>query len=212
MWPRPGDTRPVQKASFVTKVGDRVCGGGYYKWSEGISLVTEHIETLIVGGGQAGLTMSHMLTRRGRPHLVVERGRNGERWRSERWDGLRFQFPNWSVRLPDFPFPWREPDDFATSGEIVAYLEAYARRIDPTIRCGVTITGLRSGAGTIGLIAQTASGAIAARNVVIATGPYQRPVVPRLLANDCDLFQVHANAYQGPEQLPSGAALIVGSG
>ena len=79
----------------------------------------EHVETLIVGGGQAGLTMSHMLTRRGCPHLVTERGRIGERWRSERWDGLRFQFPNWSVKLPDFAFPCEEPDGFATSGEIV---------------------------------------------------------------------------------------------
>ena len=76
----------------------------------GAAMVTEHVETLIVGGGQAGLTMSHMLSRRGRPHLVLERGRLGERWRTERWEGLRFQFPNWSVRLPDFPFPCTEPD------------------------------------------------------------------------------------------------------
>ena len=65
----------------------------------------ERIETLVIGGGQAGLTMSHMLSKRGRPHLVVERNRIAERWRSERWDGLHFQFPNWSVGLPDFPFP-----------------------------------------------------------------------------------------------------------
>ena len=63
-------------------------------------MVAEHVETLIVGGGQAGLTMSHMLSRRGCPHLVLERGKIGERWRHERWDGLRFQFPNWSVGLP----------------------------------------------------------------------------------------------------------------
>jgi cation diffusion facilitator CzcD-associated flavoprotein CzcO len=65
----------------------------------------EHVETLIIGGGQAGLVMSHQLKQRGLPHLVLERQRIGERWRSERWDGLKFQFPNWSVRLPDFPFP-----------------------------------------------------------------------------------------------------------
>jgi len=175
-------------------------------------MVTEHVETLIVGGGQAGLAMSHMLSRRGCPHLVLERGRIAERWRSERWDGLRFQFPNWSVRLPDFLFPSEEPDGFATSSEIVAYLEAYARSVNPPIRCGVAVTGLRRVEGGRGILAQTSSGSIVATNVVIATGPYQRAVVPRLLAGDCELFQVHASAYKGPEQLPSGAVLVVGSG
>jgi putative flavoprotein involved in K+ transport len=175
-------------------------------------VVSEHVETLIVGGGQAGLTMSHMLSRHGRPHLVLERGRIGERWRSERWDGLRFQFPNWSVRLPDFTFPSKEPDGFATTSEIVAYLEAYAGQVKPPIRCGVCVTGLRRDEGGKGLLVQTPSGSIAARNVVIATGPYQRPVVPQLLAGNSDLFQVHASAYKAPEQLPRSATLVVGSG
>src|SRR5262249_25244691 len=164
------------------------------------------------GGGQAGLTMSHMLTRRGCPHLVTERGRIGERWRSERWDGLRFQFPNWAVKLPDFAFPCEEPDGFATSGEIVDYLEAYAKFVKPPIRCGVAVTRLRMGEDAKGLLAHTPNGSIAAMNVVIATGPYQRPVVPQRMADACDLFQVHASAYKGPRQLPSGAVLIVASG
>jgi putative flavoprotein involved in K+ transport len=63
----------------------------------------ERVQTLVVGGGQAGLAMSHMLSKRGCPHLLLERSRIAERWRTERWDGLRFQFPNWSVQLPDFP-------------------------------------------------------------------------------------------------------------
>src|SRR6516164_4030567 len=173
---------------------------------------TEHVETLIVGGGQAGLTMSHMLSRRGRPHLVLERGRIAERWRSERWKDLRFQFPNWSVELPDFPFRCAAPHGFATGNEIIAYLEAYAELIKPPIRCGAAVTGLRRHEGRKWLLAQTPSGSIAARNVVIATGPYQRPVLPQLLAGDVDLFQVHASAYKTPEQLPSGAVLVVGSG
>jgi putative flavoprotein involved in K+ transport len=76
----------------------------------------EHIETLIVGGGQAGLAMSHILSQRGCPHLVLERGQIAERWRTERWKGLRFQFPNWSVRLPDFPFRHSDPDAVANPG------------------------------------------------------------------------------------------------
>src|SRR5215510_9811453 len=103
----------------------------------------ERVDTLVIGGGQAGLCMSHMLSQRGRPHLVLERGRIAERWRSERWHGLRFQFPNWSVRLPDFPFPHTDADGFTTSAEIIAFIEAYAAFIQAPVRCGVTVTALR---------------------------------------------------------------------
>jgi putative flavoprotein involved in K+ transport len=175
-------------------------------------VLPEQVETLIIGGGQAGLTMSHMLGRRGCPHLVLERGRIAERWRSERWDGLRFQFPNWSVRLPDFPFRHADPDGFATSAEIVDYLEAYAGVVKPPIRCGVTVTRLSRDGNGQRFVAQTSAGSISARNVVIATGPYQRPVIPDLLPGDFDLFQVHASTYRGPDQLPAGAVLVVGSG
>ena len=175
-------------------------------------MVTEHVETLIIGGGQAGLAMSHMLSRRGRPHRVLERGRLGERWRSERWDGLRFQFPNWSVRLSDFPFRCSEPDGFATSTEIVRFLEMYADHVRPPMRCGVAVTGLHRVEPDKGFRAQTSTGLVSAGNVVIATGPYQRAVIPNLLSDDCNLFQVHASAYKAPQQLPAGAVLIVGSG
>ena len=90
----------------------------------------ERVETLVIGGGQAGLAMSHQLKQRGLAHLVLERHRIAERWRSERWDGLRFQLPNWSVRLPDYPFQASDPDGFATSPQIVDYLDGYARQIN----------------------------------------------------------------------------------
>lgn len=170
------------------------------------------VETLIVGGGQAGLTMSHMLSQRGRPHLVLERGRIAERWRSERWDGLRFQFPNWSVRLPNTPFPHDDPDGFATSGEIVAYLEAYATKIGADVRCGITVTALRKDETREGYVAETSVGSIRARHVVIASGPYQKPLIPRLPLDQNGLLQLHASAYKVPNQLASGAVLVVGSG
>ncbi|WP_291856508.1 NAD(P)-binding domain-containing protein [Bradyrhizobium sp.] len=170
----------------------------------------EKIETLVIGGGQAGLVMSHRLKQRGLPHLVLERRRIAERWRSERWDGLAFQFPNWSVRLPDFPFPHGDPDAFATTAEIVKFIDAYAEFVAPPIRCGVEVTRLsrRDGAG---FVAETPSGAIEARNVVVATGPYQRALIPPLLRGH-PVFQVHASNYKNPEQLPSGAVLVVGAG
>src|ERR1700682_2056963 len=172
----------------------------------------EHIETLIIGGGQAGLTMSHRLKQRGVAHLVLERGRIAERWRSERWDGLRFQFPNWSVRLPDFPVPRIDPDGFATGREIVDFIGAYAYFIAAPIRCGCTVTALRRRDGGPGLIAETSEGSIEADNVVVATGPYQSPVMPALLCDDITLFQVHASRYLNPDQLPPGAVLVVGAG
>jgi putative flavoprotein involved in K+ transport len=171
----------------------------------------EQIETLVIGGGQAGLTMSYRLKQRGLSHLVLERHRIAERWRSERWDGLKFQFPNWSVRLPDFSFPHRDPHGFAATGEIVDFIEAYAAFVSPPIRCGIEVTRLRRDDHASRFIAETSDGVIAADNVVVATGPYQRPLIPDLLRDE-PIFQVHASRYQNPEQLPPGAVLVIGSG
>jgi putative flavoprotein involved in K+ transport len=169
----------------------------------------EKIDTLIIGGGQAGLVMSYRLKQRGIPHLVLERARIAERWRSERWDGLKFQFPNWSVQLPDFAFPHTDPDAFATSGEIVKFIEAYAAFIDPPMRCGVEVTRLSRGGSSFA--AETAHGTIEADSVIVATGPYQRPLMPDLLRDE-NIFQVHARDYKNPELLPPGAVLVIGSG
>ena len=129
----------------------------------------EKIETLVIGGGQAGLVMSHRLKQRGLSHLVLERHRIAERWRSERWDGLKFQFPNWSVRLPEFSFPHRDTDAFASTAEIVAFIDAYAALVAPPIRCGVGVKRLRRRDGGSGFIAETGDGSIEAANVVVAT-------------------------------------------
>ena len=170
----------------------------------------ETIKTLVIGGGQAGLVMSHRLKQRGLAHLVVERHRIAERWRSERWDGLKFQFPNWSVRLPEFPFPHSDPDGFSDTADIIRFIEAYAAFIAPPIRCGVEVTRL-SQREDGRFLAETTDGTIEARNVVVATGPYQRNVIPDLL-RDLPVFQVHASAYKNPEQLPPGAVLVAGAG
>src|SRR5690242_18437028 len=167
----------------------------------------ERIQTLVIGGGQAGLAMSHRLKQRWLSHLVLERHRIAERWRTERWNGLRFQFPNWSVRLPDFPFPHDDPDGFTTSAAIVDLITAYAAHVAAPVRCGVEVTALRRG-DTTGFVAETSQGPIAASHVVVATGPYQRAVVPDLPIGD-SVFQVHASRYRGPSQLPQGAVLVV---
>ncbi len=167
----------------------------------------EAVETLIIGGGQAGLTMSQALSKHGRPHLVLERGRVAERWRSERWDGLHFQTPNALVRLPDFPLPADHPNGYATGAKIAAYLDAYATFIEAPVRCGVSVTALRRG-----FVAETSAGEFRARNVVVATGPFQRPIVPPLLPETPGILQLHASAYKSPGRLPEGAVLVIGAG
>ncbi len=172
----------------------------------------ESVETVIIGGGQAGLAMSHHLSRLGREHIVLERGRIAERWRSERWDSLTFQFPNRMMRLPGYAYDGDEPDAFMHRDGVVRFIEEYARRISPPIRCGIRVTGLDlSESGNLRVA--TDHFTLEAANVVAATGPYQVPSVPAFsTALPFDTFQVTANRYTNPSQLPSGNVLVVGSG
>lgn len=172
----------------------------------------EKVATLIVGGGQAGLAMSEQLSKRGLPHLVLERHRIVERWRSERWDGLHANGPAWSDSMPGYPIPGVSRDEFATRDQIVDYFTAYAETIKAPVRCGVEVTTLRRLVIGTGFRAETSHGPIEAANVVVATGPFQRPVVPAIVPPDAGVFQIHASGYRTPGQLPDGAVLVVGSG
>jgi len=168
-------------------------------------------ETVIVGGGHAGLALSYHLGRLGRPHVILERGRVAERWRSERWDSLMFQFPNWSLRLPGHEYRGSEPDGFATRAEVIAFIERYREIVGAPVRTGVRVDRVRAEAGRFRL--ETTEGPIEAANVVIATGPYQEPLLPAVRhALPPGLAQVHASGYRNPAQLPEGAVLVVGSG
>ncbi len=171
----------------------------------------ETVETLIIGGGQAGLAMSEQLTRLGCPHLVLERHRIAERWRSERWDGLHANGPAWHDRLPGAEIAGVAPDGFASRAQMVAYFEAYAARIGAPIRCGVAATSLRPLEGG-GFAVETSAGALRCANVVVATGPFQRPRYPAMVPAESGLVQLHSSAYRNPAQLPEGAVLVVGGG
>eukprot|EP01037_Dinobryon_pediforme_P009720 gene9720-9785_t len=174
-------------------------------------VAVERVETLIIGGGQAGLAMSEQLSRRGRPHLVVERHRVAERWRSERWDGLHANGPAWHDRLPGLLIEGVDPDGFATRDQMVAYFSAYAEQIAAPVRCGVEVTALhRLPEG--GFRAETAQGEIEADNVVAATGPFQRPRMPDLVPDSEGIAQIHSSRYRNPAQLAAGAVLVVGAG
>jgi putative flavoprotein involved in K+ transport len=170
------------------------------------------VDTLIIGGGQAGLAMSAHLGKRGASHLIVERRRIAERWRSERWDSLVANGPAWHDRFPTMTFPGIDPDAFATKDEIVDYFVAFAKQIAAPIRCGVKVNSLQKKANGPGFRADTSAGVIEAANVVVATGPFQRPVIPTALPLDADIEQIHSAAYRNPGQLREGAVLVIGAG
>ena len=170
------------------------------------------IETVIIGGGQAGLSMSYHLAQLGREHVILERGRIAERWRSERWDSLSFQFPNWMVRLPGYAYEGAEPDGFMGRNEVVRFIAEYARRIAPPIRCGIQVTALQE-AESGRLLVQGSGFNMEVANVVVATGPYQEPSIPAFSAAlSPKMQQVTANRYTNPRDLPPGRVLVVGSG
>lgn len=172
----------------------------------------ERHDTVVIGGGQAGVAMSYWLRDRGREHIILERRRVAERWRTQRWDSLRFQFPNWSLELPGWKYDGDAPDDFAGKDDIADLIEEYARRIDAPLRCGIEVTSLESGPRGHMTI-RTTAGTMEAQRVVIATGPFQRPLLPAASAAlPPGIVQLHANAYVRPEQLPRGAVLVVGAG
>lgn len=172
----------------------------------------EKVDTLVIGGGQAGLAMSEHLSRNGVSHLVVERRRIAERWRSERWDSLVANGPAWHDRFPGMTFADLAPDAFAPRDRIVDYFVAYAEQIAAPLRCGVEVTALRKKPDGSGFLAETQQGPIEAANVVAATGPFQRPVMPSLVPAETGIVQIHSNAYRNPAQIPEGVTLVVGAG
>jgi putative flavoprotein involved in K+ transport len=172
----------------------------------------EKIDTLIVGAGQAGVAMSEHLSKSEVPHLVLERDRIAERWRTGRWDSMVANGPAWHDRFPNMEFSGVDPDAFAPKESVADYFVAYADQIAAPIRCGVEVKEVQRNVGRPGFRVETSEGVIEASNVVAATGPFQRPVIPTVVPEETEVLQIHSNAYRNPEQLPEGAVLVVGAG
>ncbi|HWJ08369.1 MAG TPA: NAD(P)/FAD-dependent oxidoreductase [Nocardioides sp.] len=172
----------------------------------------EQIEVLVVGAGQAGVAMSEHLSDNGVPHLVLERDRIAERWRTMRWDSLVANGPAWHDRFPGMEFPDVAPDAFATKDQVADYFEAYAEKIDAPVRTGVEVTSVTRHTGRPGFRVETSEGVLDARYVVVATGPFQRPVIPPIVPAEAGVVQIHSSDYRNPEQLPEGNVLVVGAG
>lgn len=166
----------------------------------------------IVGGGQAGLAMSHCLGERDVAHVVLERDRLGHDWRERRWDSFCLVTPNWQCDLPGFSYRGTDPHGFMARDEILDYLGAYARSFEPPLREAVEVTRLTREAGGAYELA-TSDGSLRAEQVVVATGGYHHPLVPAAAAGlPGDVEQVHSSAYRRPQALPDGPVLVVGTG
>jgi putative flavoprotein involved in K+ transport len=173
----------------------------------------EQVETVIIGGGHAGLTMSYFLSQRGLEHVVLERGRVAERWRSERWDSFCFQFPNSTIELPGYKYQSEDPDGFVPGREIVRFIQEYANFIKAPVRYGVDVTALDRSSNSTRYLLRTNAGAIEASNVVLATGQGQKGVIPPFSSDvPNDIRQLHSSGYRNSGELPPGAVLVVGSG
>lgn len=171
-----------------------------------------HRTVVVVGGGQAGLSTSYWLNSAGVDHVVLERDRPGGEWRNRRWDSFCLVTPNWQCRLPGFPYQGTDPDGFMVRDEIVRYLEDYVRSFDCPLVEGVTAVRLRRRKSG-GFRVSTTRGELTADHVVLATGPYQVPVRPRIAERvPADVVQLHSSEYRNADVLPPGDVLVVGTG
>ncbi|WP_374455584.1 flavin-containing monooxygenase [Nocardioides sp.] len=172
------------------------------------------IDTVVVGAGHAGLAVSKLLTDAGREHVVLDRGRVGDRWRTERWDSLHLLTPSWMTRLPGWSYSGSDPDGYLSVGSFVGYLEAYAASFAAPVVTDAAVHEVTAAAGTDPARryrVTTTRGTWHARHVVIATGPHGTPYVPAGLAGADGVEVITSNHYRNPARLRSGGVLVVGA-
>ena len=171
----------------------------------------EKTEVVIVGAGQAGIAMSEHLLKAGVSHLVLEKARIAERWRSCRWDSLVANGPAWHDRFPGLEFP-SDADAFIPKEQVADYFVSYVKQLNSPVRCGVDVQRVTRLEGRAGFLVETSAGAIEALHVVAATGAFQIPIIPSIVPTTSGVTQLHSANYHNPEQLPQGGVLVVGAG
>jgi putative flavoprotein involved in K+ transport len=171
-----------------------------------------HLPVVIIGGGQAGLSVSYYLKQRNIEHVVLEKDQAFHAWRTQRWDSFCLVTPNWQCRLPGLPYDGEDPEGFMRRDELNAYLDRFLAKLDPPLEEGVSVRRVRRAAdGTFDI--ETSRGDLRADQVVIAAGNYHVPKIPRLAEKlPPGIVQLHVSKYRNPAQLPDGAVLVVGTG
>ncbi|CUH98592.1 putative oxidoreductase CzcO [Leisingera aquaemixtae] len=177
-----------------------------------MDMAAETVDTLVVGAGQAGIAMSEHLSRNGVPHLVLEKNRVAEAWRTGRWDSLVANGPAWHDRFPNLEFTGTGPEVFAGKDRVAEYFAEYAARISAPVRTGVEVLKAERLDGCGRFRVETSDGVIEAQRIVAATGAFQHPVIPPLVPDGAGVHQLHSFHYRNPGQLPDGAVLVVGAG
>lgn len=174
--------------------------------------ISRHVPVVVVGGGQAGLSVSYHLKQRGIEHLVFEKQTAAHTWETQRWDTFCLVTPNWQCDLPGHRYDGPDPDGFMRKDEIVAYLKAFVAKVNPPIREGVAVTRVERREDGLFSV-QTSEGDYTADEVVVASGGYHTPIIPRMAEKlPGSITQIHSNQYRNPDQLPEGEVLVVGSG
>lgn len=175
--------------------------------------MVQQVETVIIGGGQAGLATSYHLSQRGREHIVLEEAAQaGNVWRNDRWDSFTLLTPNWSFRLPGAEYQGDAPDAFMERDEIVANFERYVEQFNLPVHYQERVISVEQKADGKGYLVRSAGTIWDAQNVVVATGLFQEPKIPPYSADlSPQITQLHSGRYRNPQALPSGAVLVAGS-
>ena len=172
-------------------------------------------DTIVIGGGQAGLSVSYHLALRQQEHIVLEQAsKAAEAWRNHRWDSFTLNTPNWQSQLQGADIPGKDPDGFLSRDELVAYFAKYIQQNQLPLRYGVRVTAVKAAEDgyAIEYAVKTTAAVFRAKNVVVATGLYQKPRIPRFNGTLApEIQQLHSDAYRNPDSLPDGAVLVVGS-
>lgn len=172
-----------------------------------------HYSVIVVGGGQAGLSMSYCLKERGFDHIVFEKNRIGHSWRSKRWDSFCLVTPNWQCKLPGYHYSGDDPNGFMQKDEIVKYIEHYAKSFDPPVKEGVEVSKVRKSCSENVFELTTSIGDYTADQVVIAAGSYHIPKIPKIAERLPEhIVQIHSSEYKNPQSLPDKSVLVVGTG
>ena len=175
--------------------------------------MASHFPVVVVGGGQAGLSISYCLKQRNIDHIIFEKNSVGHSWRDQRWNSFCLVTPNWQCTLPGYPYKGEDPDGFMPRDEIVQYVKGYAESFGPNLREGVSVLSVRRHHAQKAFEVFTSIGAYTADQVVVAIGGYHTPKIPRMAERlPKDILQLHSSKYKSPESLPEGAIMVVGTG